>query len=277
VKEAEIMSQAIDRLRTDEGNNPKAHLVDKKLHIGIGYLLEGNNDASSDLIKAGVPPEDVKAVMKLNGKALTPDQTEALFDIALQKANRRARSVFPNYPELPATLQGVLVNMSYQHGSLADWPDLRKAVADKDYKAASAAIKDSQTFRKQTPARLGRHAKAVASLHREAPVVETSKQQVMTKAEKQESDWIDSMSDDLASTFSEEQLVNDIADVFTKEAMKAEEEDKVAQEEQKPKQKVEKLEAGLFQNEAGGLFEVDSNSKIHSLDADGQRQESTNG
>jgi lysozyme len=266
-----------EQLRKDEGTEPKAYR-DKEgvLTIGVGFNLE-KASAVQDLLAVGVPEADIAAVMSEQGKALTPEQMEGLFDISFNRASSIARSFTPDFHTLPSKVQETVTNMAFQLGrtKLAKFKEFRKALVNKDFKKAGEEIMNSTMAKEQTPERSKRFADAVSSEHVEPPKTLVA-EKVDFKKQKAE-ELHQSRVHELAKHISRNAMVTKLANKITESNEAKAEEENVAQEEQKPKQKVEKLEVGLFQDEAGGLFEVDSDSKIHSLDADGQRQESTNG
>ena len=265
-----------EQIRSDEGKDPKGHMVDGILHIGIGFNLE-KASARDDLLAAGVPEADLAEVMKEKGKALSPEQVEALFDISFNRASSIAKRFTPNFHTLPSVVQETVTNMAFQLGAtkLAKFVDFRQALVDKNFKKASAEILDSKMAEFQTPKRAKRHASMVAGAHVEPPKT-LAAQKVDFKKQRKE-DLRAARVTELASQISRNNMVKKLAAQINEGKEQAAAEEEVAQEEQKPKKKVEKLEAGLFQDESGGLFEVDSNSQVHKLDADGQRQEQTNG
>lgn len=157
-------SQGITQLKNDEGSNPKGHMVDGKLHIGIGFNLT-REDAKEMLILAGVKPSEVSKVMKVNGQALTDQQVDALFQANLQEAEKSVKDLYSNYAKMPQTIRDVLVNMSYQLGKagLNEFDKMKDSAAKGDWTGMQKEMKASR-WAKQTPKRANRLMKQVGQV-----------------------------------------------------------------------------------------------------------------
>lgn len=158
------MNNLIESLKKDEGFLPKAKNLKpksgrKEVSIGYGYNLATANDPVNDLLRAGVNPRDVKALM--NGEMeITQEQANRLLHISINQAKTEAEQVVPNLYELPGPVQEVVLNMAYQLGGtgLKGFTNMRGALAEGDYEKAAAEILNSDLARRDTPERAKRHA-----------------------------------------------------------------------------------------------------------------------
>src|SRR5690606_30609011 len=124
--------------------------------IGVGFNLDrpGAADDLGRLLPA-VSYSDLRA----GRQRLTDCQIDLLLRHDAQRALASARHHVPNFNQLPRDAQLVVIDMSYNLGSLSAWRDLRAALAAADFDAAAAAMHDSR-WRTQT----GRRAEHLIAL-----------------------------------------------------------------------------------------------------------------
>ena len=97
--------------------------------VGIGYNLN-NATAQQDFRKIGA---NYNAVKK-GAVDLTETQMRNLYDISVERAEEDVRSLVPDFDNLPANIQKVLIDMSFNLGKtrLTKFPDMLKAVNAKN-------------------------------------------------------------------------------------------------------------------------------------------------
>jgi lysozyme len=89
------------------------------------------------------------------GGSITPEISHMILagDIAAHESYLR---FFPWYQELSQVRKAVLISMLHQLGSLQAWPHFLIAVAQEDWEAAAAAMRDSLVAKEQSPERWAR-------------------------------------------------------------------------------------------------------------------------
>jgi hypothetical protein len=170
-------------------------------------------------------------------------------------------------------MKNVLTNMSFQLGltKLSAFTDTKKALDEGDFEGVVSGILDSELARTQTPARAKRLADRVASIG-SAPKKEKfpfSFQEAFDLA------YRDGLVERLALLRSPQSQIDKWADMLTKtrnekELQATQETEETAAPAAKPKPKLQKLEQGLFEDEAGKKFFVDEESKMFELDENNQ-------
>ena len=251
--------KAIKQLKQMEGKVLHGHMVRGVLHIGIGYNLQ-NERAAEDLLLAGVPAKDIPEVMKENGKKLTDEQANELFDISLSDAATRAKQFVPNYSKLPQTVRDTLVNMSFQLGNgLNEFDDLREALKKGDFQAASKEMLNSD-WAKQTPSRAKTLAAQVNKLE-SAPKQQSAVVQKLNSQQVMKQQIQDQRVQALANAMDRQTMVKRLADSMAKA--------QIVEEKPEPT-KVQRLEQGLFEDESGKKFVVDDKNRMFQLDEGGK-------
>lgn len=114
--------------------------------IGVGFNLD-RPGAAQDIARL-LPGVSYRALRR-GEQRLTDQQIDTLLRHDVQRAIEVALRHVPNLNELPYDAQLVLIDMTFNLGSLAAWRDLRAAVAAADFDAAAAAMHDSR-WRSQT-------------------------------------------------------------------------------------------------------------------------------
>lgn len=261
-----MTQKAIDQIKSDEGLRLKAYLdTEKVLTIGYGFNLT-RDDAKETLIDVGVSPQEVDSVMKVGGASLTKDQANAIFDKTLAEATTTAKNFVSNFQQLPADIKGVLVNMSFQLGSrLSTFKKMRAALEKGDFVTAGKEMLNSK-WAKQTPNRAKRLFKTVSSVENLEQPPKSALGQKITAKRKYEEDVFEQGVRSIQNYLSDDFMINKLADSI--KTITAKEKVEEATPEAKPI--LQKLERGLFEDEAGKKFFVDDNDRLLELGEDNQ-------
>lgn len=139
-----LISSIMPRVIQHEGKKSQMYIDSRGIPtVGVGFNLK-NEDSSSRLKKVGANPAKIKA-----GKAkLSDSQIQTLLVEDLERAMADAHSLVANFDKLPATIQGVLVEMAFNLGrnrlsefkkflsniSLGKWSDAAKEMLRSDWK-----------------------------------------------------------------------------------------------------------------------------------------------
>jgi len=124
-----------------EGYKKHIYLDKKNIPtIGIGFNL---NDKGNQKILA-----KYNITQHHLHEGLTDTEIKELFDETLKIATANAKRFCPNLDSLPANAQLAIIDLSFNLGltKLVQFKDLRQALAKKDFKAAAAALKDSNWY-----------------------------------------------------------------------------------------------------------------------------------
>lgn len=183
----------INTLKKDEGLLKRATQIktrkgvrEKNYTIGYGYNLSAQKDPRGDLIEAGVDEEVVDDVIA--GKAEIDEvQASQLLTLSAVRAKQDAIRVVANFDKLPAEVQEVVVNMSYQLGptGLKGFKNFREALWKGDFSKAADEVLDSELARKDAPDRANRHAEALRKVAKQQ-----AKQKVEAPSSKEKIDSI---------------------------------------------------------------------------------------
>lgn len=151
--DAELVAAAMAFIEPFEGRRSRVYL-DSLGHptIGVGFNLD-RTGAADDLAEL-LPGVSYRAVRR-GDQRLTDAQVDVLLRHDVGRALEAARRHVPNLDRLPREAQLVLIDMSFNLGSLSAWHDLRAAVAATNFDAAAAAMYDSR-WRTQTGRRATR-------------------------------------------------------------------------------------------------------------------------
>jgi len=211
----------VERIKADEGRNPRGHLVQGILHIGIGSNLETDN-ARERLLMAGVHPRDLDSVMKVNGKVLTPEQVDALFDLDLRQAEVDAGNSFLNFSTVPQSMKDVLVNMSFQLGKtrLNQFKKLRQAVEGEDWAKAADEMLASKWAKKDAKTRAKRLVKEVRKIQMTpipSPISRSTLARVRSAEKEFQQQLFNQRADALSSVFSREFVIDSLANALRKQ------------------------------------------------------------
>jgi len=110
--------------------------------IGIGFNLR-RGDASEKLSALGLDINDV-----LQGKALTDEQIDSLFQDDVRMTLNDARAFLPNFDKQPEIVQDIIIDMSFNLGltRLSQFKNFRKALSNSDYQTAAKEMVDSRWY-----------------------------------------------------------------------------------------------------------------------------------
>jgi len=129
----------------------RAHTyLDSKGHptVGIGFNLD-RFGARSSLRNVGADYEAVREGVI----DLTDGQIDALFSSCLSGAIGEARKSVPDLDSLPEVVQLVLVDMTFNMGSVVKFPRMIAAVERRDWEGMIAEMIDSTWYREDVPTR----------------------------------------------------------------------------------------------------------------------------
>lgn len=152
-----LIDQAVAFIEPFEGRRHRVYRDSRgNRTVGVGFNLDRPGAA-----------EDIGRLLKGVGytalrrgtTTLTDAQIDVLLRYDVQRAIETAKGQIIDFNRLPRQAQLVLVDMTYNMGSLDRWLDLRRALAHNDYTAAADAMHDSR-WRRQT----GQRAKSLIEL-----------------------------------------------------------------------------------------------------------------
>lgn len=125
-----------------------------KVTVGVGFNMDA--PAAKQIWGKLLPTVDFKKVhdQKL---ALGNAEIDALFDYTIRVAIDSARKYVSNFDEHPESVQLVVVDMSFQLGSLVRFTKFREALAKKDYCEAAKEMVDSKWAKTDSPNRAKHH------------------------------------------------------------------------------------------------------------------------
>lgn len=273
-------SGAIEQIKSDEGFSKKAEKIKTQgggqedfFTIGHGFSLQNKSRAREDLILAGVHPARVDTTM--NGEVeISAGVADTLFQISLQRAERDAENIFSNFASVPQNIKDVLVNMSFQLGAtnLRKFKKMKKAVESENWPEMRKEMLDSKWARSDSTSRANRLAKQVKEVKFTpipAPIPQTAlaRKGFLEKAYQEED--LDAIATRLAGATSLDMIATRLAkSSFEFDQRQAAEEATKTEETAKPK--LEKMEQGLFEDEAGKKFFVDADNRLLELDEQNQ-------
>lgn len=147
VTDADLLAEAIRLIEPFEGRRHRVYNDGfGNLTIGVGFNLDrGNAKETLAQLLPGVSYRGLRA----GSVKLTDAQIDTLLRHDAEQALASAREHVPNFDALPHEAKLVLVDMSFNLGSISQWPDLRAALAAADFEAAAVAMDDSR-WRHQT-------------------------------------------------------------------------------------------------------------------------------
>jgi len=128
--------------------------------IGVGFNLD-RAGAESDINRL-LPGVSYRA-LRLGDATLTDAQVDVLFQNDVQRAIDTAGRQVTGFEDLPDGAKLVIIDMTYNIGSLGRWRKLRAALARSDFTAAANAMHRS-TWRRQTGHRAAGHIELMHSL-----------------------------------------------------------------------------------------------------------------
>ena len=155
----ELLGAAMAFIEPFEGRRHRVY-VDSRGHatIGVGFNLD-RPGAAEDL--ARLLPGVRYDALRRGEQRLTDAQIDTLLRHDVRRAIEVAHRYVPGLDDLPHIAQLVIVDMTYNMGSLREWTGLRAALAERDFDEAAAEMHDSR-WRRQT----GRRAKKLIEIMR---------------------------------------------------------------------------------------------------------------
>lgn len=145
--DAALLAQALPLIERFEGRLDRAYDDGfGNLTVGVGFNLDRGN--ARETLAAVAPEVDYQA-LRAGRIALTDAQIDALLRHDAEQALASARQYVGNFDELPLEARLILIDMSFNLGSIAGWPDLRAALAASDFHTAAREMADS-AWREQT-------------------------------------------------------------------------------------------------------------------------------
>ena len=158
--EPTLLDRAAAFIEPFEGRRHRAYRDSRgNMTIGIGFNLD--RAGAADDLEELLPGINYYALRR-GSITLTDSQIDKLLRHDTQRAIDTARRQFKNFDQLPTEAQLILIDMTFNTGSLQKWRNLRSAMAREDYSAAADAMYRSQ-WRKQT----GQRASHLIQLMRE--------------------------------------------------------------------------------------------------------------
>jgi len=148
--EPTLLERAVLFIEPFEGRRHRAYRDSLgHLTVGVGFNLD-RAGAADDLGKL-LPSVGYRALRR-GEVALTDDQIDRLLAHDTRRAIRTARRQVEGFDALPLEVRLIVVDMTYNTGSLHTWKNFRAALAHRDYSAAANAMQRS-LWRRQTGGR----------------------------------------------------------------------------------------------------------------------------
>ncbi len=148
-----LIDRAMDFIEPFEGRRRRAY-DDSTGHrtVGVGFNLD-RAGAASDInnLLTGV---SYRALLR-GDRSLTDAQIDVLFRHDTQRAIDTARRQVAGFDSLPMDAQLIVIDMTFNTGSLHKWRKLRAALARQDFTSAADAMHRSH-WRRQTGQRAQR-------------------------------------------------------------------------------------------------------------------------
>jgi GH24 family phage-related lysozyme (muramidase) len=152
-----LIDLAMDFIEPFEGRRHKAYRDSRGyITVGVGFNLD-RAGASQDIHKL-LPGVGYRALRR-GEVSLTDAQIDVLLRHDTQRAIDTARRQVTGFDTLPLDAQLIVIDMTYNTGSLHKWRDLRSALARQDFASAADAMHRSR-WRRQT----GRRARSLIEL-----------------------------------------------------------------------------------------------------------------
>lgn len=156
-----LLDQAVEFIEPFEGRCYRAYR-DSRGYKTIGVGLNLDRAGAADDIEALLPGVNYWALRR-GDISLTDTQIDALLHHDTQRAIDTARRQVSNFDELPHDAQLIVIDMTFNTGSLHKWRKLRAALAREDYAAAADAMHRS-LWRRQTGQRAKAHIQMMQSI-----------------------------------------------------------------------------------------------------------------
>jgi GH24 family phage-related lysozyme (muramidase) len=130
-------------IRRHEGLRLEAYKdIVGKLTVGYGFNLDAGA-AKAICASLNLDYESIR-----NGAAITEAQADAILDLQLGMVNAQAKTLFPNFNQMPADVQSVVQDLIFNLG-LAGFSKFNQTIAAlkaNDYQLAANCLTDSLWF-----------------------------------------------------------------------------------------------------------------------------------
>lgn len=157
--ESTLLERAVTFIEPFEGRRHRAYRDSRgNMTVGVGFNLD-RDGAAADLKKL-LPGVGYRALRR-GDIALTDTQIDTLLRHDAQRAIDTARRQVTEFDSLPLDAQLIVIDMTYNTGSLHKWRRFRAALDRQDYAAAADSMHRS-LWRRQT----GRRAEHLIELMR---------------------------------------------------------------------------------------------------------------
>lgn len=160
-KAAEFLKQAVAFIEPYEGRCYRAYR-DSRGHLTVGVGFNLDRAGAADDIQRLLPDVNYRALRR-GEVSLTDAQINTLLEHDAQRAIDTARRQVGSFDALPRDAQMILVDMTFNTGSLHKWRKLRAALGRKDYASAADAMHRS-LWRKQTGQRARQHIQTMQAI-----------------------------------------------------------------------------------------------------------------
>jgi len=149
-----LIEQALVFTEPFEGRRHRAYNDSRgRRTIGVGFNLD-RAGAASDINK--LLPGVSYLALRRGDASLTDAQIDVLFQYDVQRAIDTAGRQVKGFDDLPDGAKLVIIDMTYNLGSLGKWRKLRAALVSSDFTAAANAMHRS-VWRRQTGHRAASH------------------------------------------------------------------------------------------------------------------------
>lgn len=159
--EALLLDQAVQFIEPFEGRRHRAYLDSRGYKtVGVGFNLDraGAADDILDLL-----PNVNYWVLRDGHVALTDAQIDTLLRYDVRRAIDTARRQVTGFDDLPRDAQLIVIDMTFNTGSLHKWRKFRAALERGDFTAAADAMHRS-LWRRQTGQRARSHIEMMKTL-----------------------------------------------------------------------------------------------------------------
>lgn len=156
-----LIDQAVAFIEPFEGRRHRVYRDSRgNRTVGVGFNLDrpGAAEDIGRLLK-GVG----YAALRRGTTTLTDAQVDVLLRHDVQRAIDTARRQVTGFDTLPFDAQLIIIDMTYNIGSLHKWRNLRSALAQHDFASAADAMHDSR-WRRQTGHRAAGHIELMHTL-----------------------------------------------------------------------------------------------------------------
>lgn len=113
-----------------------------KLTIGYGFNLDAAG-AAAICAQLKLNYEDIR-----NGQPITEAQADAILDLQLAMVNAQAKTLFPNFAQMPCDVQAVVQDLIFNLGlaGFSKFHDTITSLKSGDWKAGATGLENSLWF-----------------------------------------------------------------------------------------------------------------------------------